>query len=76
MVQNAGSKSLIGFELPKLLKVTHSRERFLHFDSGPDNTQRVMVFTLLRGLDLLSGADNWLGDGTFSKAPKDFFFQI
>ena len=37
-------QSLINFELPELLKVTQSGERFLHFDSGPYDIQRKMVF--------------------------------
>ena len=68
-------QSLTDFELPELLKVTHSGERFLHFDSGPNDTKRIMVFTTLPGLDLLSGADDWFCDGTFSTAPS-VFFQI
>ncbi|XP_063727137.1 uncharacterized protein LOC134854711 [Symsagittifera roscoffensis] len=67
--------SLTDFELPELLKVTHSGERFLHFDSGPNDTKRIMVFTTLPGLDILSGADDWFCDGTFSTAPS-VFFQI
>ena len=39
---------------------THIGGRFLHFDNEPDNTKRIMVFTTLPGLDLLSGADDWL----------------
>ena len=50
-------QSLTYFELPELLK--HSGERFLHFDSGPNDTNRIMVFTTLPGLDLLNGADDW-----------------
>ena len=68
-------QSLTDFELPELLKVTHSGERFLHFDSGPNDTKRIMVFTTLPGLDILSGADDWFCDGTFSTAPS-VFFQI
>ena len=68
-------KSLIDFELPELPKVTHSGERFLHFDYGPNDTKRIMLFTTLPGLDLLSGADDWFCDGFFSTAPS-VFFQI
>ena len=68
-------QSLTYFELPELLKVTHSGERFLHFDSGPNYTKRIMVFTTFPGLDLLSGADVWFCDGFFSMAPS-VFFQI
>ena len=52
-------QSLTVFELPELLKVTHSGERFLHIDSGPNDTKRKMVFTTFPGLDVLSGADDW-----------------
>ena len=40
--------SLTDFELPELLKVTHSGERFLHFDSGPNDTKRIMFSPLFR----------------------------
>ena len=65
--------SLTDFELPELLKVTHSGERFLHFDSGPNDNKQIMVFTTLPGLDLLSGAEDWFCHGTFSAAPKLYF---
>ena len=68
-------QSLTDFELPELLKVTHSGERFLHFDSGPNDTKRTMLFNTLARLDLLSGVDDWFCDGTFSTAPS-VFFQI
>ena len=57
------------------MKVTHSGERFLHFDSGPNDTKQTMLFNTLAGLDLLSGVDDWFCDGTFSTAPS-VFFQI
>ena len=66
-------QSLTDFELPELLKVTHSGERLLHFDSGPNDTKRITVFTTLPVLDLLSGSDDWFCDGTFSTAPSAFF---
>ena len=61
---------LTDFELPQLLEVTHSGGRFLHFDSGPNDTKRILVFTTL-----LIVADVWFCDGTFSTAPS-VFFQI
>ena len=36
-------QSLTDFEQPELLKVAHSGERFLHFDSGPNDTKRKMM---------------------------------
>ena len=50
--------SLTDFELPELLKVTHSGERFLHFDSGPNDIKWIMVFTTRPGLDVLGGAED------------------
>ena len=67
------TQSLTDFNLPELLKVTHSGERFLHFGSGPNDTKRIMVFTTLPRLDLLSSADDWFCDGTSSTAPSVFF---
>ena len=62
---------LTDFELPQLLEVTHSGGRFLHFDSGPNDTKRILVFTTL-----LIVADVWFCDGTFSTAPSVFFSDI
>ena len=69
-------QSLTDFELPELLKVTHRGESFFHFDSGPNDTKRITVFTTLPGLDRLSGADDWFCDGIFSTAPSVFFRYI
>ena len=58
-------QSLTDFELPELLKVTHKGN--FHFDSGPNDNKRILFYTTLPGLDLLSGADDWFCDGTFSR---------
>ncbi|KAL8618277.1 hypothetical protein ACOMHN_000177 [Nucella lapillus] len=43
---------------------------FLFHDSGPDSPNRVTVFATRAALRLLSRANIWYMDGTFSMAPK------
>ena len=61
-------------EIPEPLKLTHSGDTFLYFDSGKSDS-RVLVFATLPALDLLSQSEICHCDGTFSVAP-DVFYQV
>ena len=61
-------------EIPEPLKLTHSGDTFLYFDSGKSDS-RVLVFATLPALDLLSQSEICHCDGTFSVAP-DLFYQV
>ena len=56
------------------LKLTHSGDTFLYFDSGKSDS-RVLVFATLPALDWLSQSEICHCDGTFSVAP-DVFYQV
>ena len=61
-------------EIPEPLKLTHSGDTFLYFDSGKSDS-RVLVFPTLPALDLLSQSEICHCDETFSVAP-DVFYQV
>ena len=45
------------------------------FDSGSEDPKRFLILGKLELLDVLEGADLWLGDGTFDVSP-DMFYQL
>ena len=59
-------------EIPEPLKLTHSGDTFLYFDSGKSDS-RVLVFATLPALDLLSQPEICHCDRTFSVAPVVFY---
>ena len=59
-------------EIPEPHKLTHSGDTFLYFDSGKSDS-RILVFTTLLALDLLSQSEICHCDGTFSVAPDVFY---
>ena len=59
--------------LPKELERTHSGEAFLHFDTGEDDPERILIFATTDNLDTLYNADSWYCDGTISLCPQKFF---
>ena len=61
------------FTLPDELKVTHSGDSFLFFDSGEDDPERILIFATSDNLDTFYNADSWYCDGTFSVSPKNFY---
>ena len=48
-------------------------ERFILFDSGVDDHDRIFVFATNQALQLLANSDDWFGDGTFKVCPEVFF---
>ena len=54
---------------------TAAGERFLQYDSGVDDANRIFIFGTPRTLDILSDADHIFMDGTFKIVPE-LFFQL
>ena len=71
--QMSEPSSLRGFEIPELLQMAHSGEKFMYYDSGPQDEKRIIVFATLPAIDLLEQSEDWFCDGTFSTAPNVFF---
>ena len=65
--------SLKGFEIPELLHMIHSGEKFFYYDSWHHDKKRILVLTTLSAIDLLEQSDDWFCDGTFSTAPNVFY---
>ncbi|KAK4886442.1 hypothetical protein RN001_002713 [Aquatica leii] len=63
--------TLLDLQIPNEYKFTHNGQQFLLHDSGPvDN--RILVFSTVRNLELLSNQHHWFGDGTFKTSPPLF----
>ena len=67
----ANPVSLLELSIPSKYRITHSNEPFLLFDSD-DGSDRIIIFSTRRNLQLLSSTSNWYADGTFKTAPPLF----
>ncbi len=65
--------SLAGFEIIETLQQCPSGEKFLYFDTGIADEDRILVFATLSAIDILSEATHWFWDGTFSTSHDAFF---
>ena len=63
--------SLLELSIPSKYRITYSNEPFFLFDSD-DGSDRIIIFSTLRNLQLLSNTSNWYADGTFKTAPPLF----
>ena len=61
--------------IPNEFQTTDRGDRFLLYDSGVGDVNRILLFATDQGLNLLSTSDNWFGNGTFDVSP-DIFFQV
>ena len=65
-------------DIPVLLQqcqVTATGDRFLLYDSGVGDVNRMFIFVTDGALDLLAHSPQWFADGTFKQCPE-LFFQI
>ncbi|KAF9744819.1 hypothetical protein NGRA_3568 [Nosema granulosis] len=53
-----------GYDIPMELQVTENNKRFLFYDSGMEDKNRVVIFTTEKNLSLLEFSDVLLCDGT------------
>ena len=56
-------------------QVTATSDRFLLYDSGIGDVNRMFIFVTDGALDLLARSPQWFADGTFKLCPE-LFFQI
>ena len=61
--------------IPNEFATTERGDRFLFYDSGVGDENRILLFATDQALDLLRSSDNWFGDGTFDVSPE-IFFQV
>ena len=62
-----------GFEIPDKYTETISGLRFLQYDSGKDDVDRILLFASDANLDLLVRHRQWFADGTFKCSPSVFY---
>ena len=51
----------------------HNDERFLAYDSGVDDGDRMLIYATQRNIDVLRSSDHWFMDGTFKVVPQVFY---
>ena len=61
--------------IPNNLAVTSIGDRFLLYDSGVGDPNRILMFATDQALRLLRQSNHWFGDGTFKVSPS-IFFQV
>jgi len=55
--------------------LTLDEKPFMLYDSGKEDSQRLLIFSTKTNLELLATCDHWYADGTFSSSPP-LFSQI
>ena len=58
--------------LPLEYQMTGIGERFLLFDSGVGDINRMFIFATNDGIAMLDNSSQWFGDGTFKLCPQIF----
>jgi hypothetical protein len=64
-----------GFDIPTAYTTTSNGRRFLMFDSGTDDHDRMLIFSTDENLDAMVSNGNWFMDGTFKCAPE-IYYQV
>ncbi|CAI9724491.1 Hypothetical predicted protein [Octopus vulgaris] len=64
-----------GYIIPEEYRFLENGEKFLLYDSGEDNPERLLVFGTQVGLDDLGNNKDWPCDGTFKCSP-DIYYQL
>ena len=64
-----------GCEIPAEYTTTSNGRRFLMFDSGTDDHDRILIFSTDDSLDAMVRNTNWFVDGTFKCAPE-IYYQV
>ena len=59
--------------IPDEYQITTSGERFLMYDSGAGDEDRILIFGTERNLQILETSQNWFCDGTFKVVPGQFY---
>ena len=59
--------------IPDAYQTTSQGERFLQYDSGRGDPQRMLIYSTNRNLDNLQESRHWFLDGTFKTVPSVFY---
>ena len=66
-------KTIKEMSIPIELQRTIRGDTFLAYDSGPDDVERMLLFTTEDNLDILETNTTWHADGTFKVCPALFY---
>lgn len=61
--------------MPEEFTFTCNKQKFIIFDSGNGDPNRIIMFGIEENLQLLKSNLNWYVDGTFDVAPE-LFYQL
>jgi hypothetical protein len=64
-----------GFVVPTIYSTTSDGRRFLMYDSGSDDHDRILIYSTDENLDAMASKTDWFMDGTFKCAPE-IFYQV
>ena len=64
-----------GFVVPVVYSTTTDGRRFLMYDSGIDDNDRLLIYSTDENLDAMANRTDWFVDGTFKCAPE-IFYQV
>ncbi|XP_068234292.1 uncharacterized protein [Palaemon carinicauda] len=67
----ANPVSLLELSIPPKYRITHPHQQFLLFDND-DGSDRIIIFSTRKNLQVLSSASYWYADGTFKITPPLF----
>ena len=59
--------------IPDEYQITRSGERFLMYDTGAVDEDRILIFGTERNLQILETSQNWFCDGTFNVVPGQLY---
>ena len=62
--------AVTGFYIPLNFSNTNSGDKFLQFDSGREDQNRILIFATNEGLNDMKIYKNWSFDGTFNNYPN------
>ncbi|KAG0439682.1 hypothetical protein DMUE_2266 [Dictyocoela muelleri] len=71
-VRRKNNVTIITDDIPENIKHTFANEKFLQYDSGQEDENRIVVFSTNTHLLHLGLAEHWLCDGTFYACPRQF----
>ncbi|KAF7692959.1 hypothetical protein CDIK_2353, partial [Cucumispora dikerogammari] len=71
--RNKNNFTYIGnYDIPIEITKTRKGDQFLHFDSGPSDPERILIFTTEENLRHVGLNSTWLCDATFKCVPVNF----
>lgn len=71
-----GLKILSFIDIPEILQKDHHGKKFMLYDSGSSDENRVVVFCSEFKKKYIVNSKTWISDGTFRSTPVDFYQML